>query len=84
VFRIDGDLAFFVADPASGLMSFHGIETLWTELCSGTPPVFDPVDLQFILTPAGAAEAVFGADGHTVFIYPLPTSASRPVRRIAR
>jgi len=70
VFRIDGDLAFFVVDPAAGLMSFHGIETPWTDLCSGTPPVFDPVDLQFILTPAGAAEAVFRADGHSVFVYP--------------
>jgi len=70
VFRIQGRLAFFVIDHAKGLMSFHGIDTPWSDLCAGVPPAFDPVDLQFIFTPTGAAEAVFQAAQHTVFIYP--------------
>ena len=70
VFRVEGSLAFFVTDPAHGLMSFHGITTPWADLCTGTPPAFDPVDLQFIFTPAGAAEGIFQSEHHNVFIYP--------------
>jgi hypothetical protein len=70
VFRVEGSLAFFATDPAHGLMSFHGVTTPWADLCPGTLPAFDLVDLQFIFTPAGAAEGVFQADLHNVFIYP--------------
>lgn len=70
VFRVQGRLAFFIVDQARGLMSFHGIDTPWSDLCTGIPPTFDPVELQIIFTPAGAAEAVFTAGQHTVLIYP--------------
>lgn len=70
VFRVEGRLAFFVIDPAVGLMSFHGIDTPWSELCAGAPPTFEPVDLQLVFTPAGADAAIFAAESHTVFIYP--------------
>lgn len=70
VFRVEGRLAFFLLDESHGLLSFHGIDTPWADLCTGTPPAFDPVALQFIFTPAGAAEAVFQSRAHTVLLYP--------------
>ena len=39
VIRFTDGMGFYFIDYRSGLMSFHGIQTPFAELCAGTPPV---------------------------------------------
>jgi hypothetical protein len=66
-------MGFFFIDYQSGLMSFHGIQTSFADLCAGSPPVFDPLDFQLIFSPTGTLHALITAEAHTVFIYPAAT-----------
>jgi len=77
IIRFQDRVAFFIVDPASGLMSFHGIDTPWSALCSGAPPVFDPFSIQLIDDPAGTLHALIQGQEHTVFIYPARELGNR-------
>ena len=70
VIRFADGMGFFFIDYQSGLMSFHGIQTSWADLCAGSPPVFDPWNFQLIFSPTGTLHALIRAEAHTVFIYP--------------
>ncbi len=70
VVRFTDGMGFFFIDYQSGLMSFHGIQTSFADLCAGSPPVFDPLNIQLIFTPTGTLHALITAEAHTVFIYP--------------
>jgi hypothetical protein len=73
VIRFTDGMGFFFIDYQSGLMSFHGIQTSFAELCAGSPPVFDPLNIQLIFSPTGTLHALISAEAHTVFIYPAAT-----------
>jgi hypothetical protein len=66
-------MGFFFIDYQSGLMSFHGLQTSFAELCAGSPPVFEPLNIQLIFSPTGTLHALISAEAHTVFIYPAAT-----------
>ena len=51
VIRFTDSMGFYFIDYQSGLMSFHGIQTSFAELCAGSPPVFDPLNIQLIFSP---------------------------------
>ena len=70
VIRFTDGMGFFFIDDESGLMSFHGIQTPFAELCAGSPPVFDPLNIQLIFSPTGTLHAIITAEAHTVFITP--------------
>ena len=70
VIRFTDGMGFYFIDYQSGLMSFHGIQTSWAELCAGSPPVFDPLNIQLIFSPTGTLHATIKTEAHTVFIYP--------------
>jgi hypothetical protein len=70
VIRFTDGMGFFFIDDQSDLMSFHGIQTPFAELCAGSPPVFDPLDIQLIFSPTGTLHAIITAEAHTVFITP--------------
>lgn len=68
IFRFEGTDGFFVFDAERGLMSLHGNSTPIAELCTGSPPVWDPVDVQVLFSPTGAIPALQTGD-QTVFVY---------------
>jgi hypothetical protein len=70
VLRIQDAVTSFFIDYESRLMSFHGIQTTLADICTGTPPAFDPIDIQLIFSPAGTLHFLATADSHTVHIYP--------------
>jgi len=73
IIRFTDGMGFYFIDYQSGLMSFHGIQTSFAELCVGSPPVFDPLNIQLIFSPTGTLHALISAEAHTVFIYPAAT-----------
>jgi hypothetical protein len=73
VIRFTDGMGFFFIDYQSGLMSFHGIQTSFAELCAGSPPVFDPLNIQLIFSPTGTLHGLITAEAHTVFIHPAAT-----------
>lgn len=70
VVRFQDQMGFFIADPKSGLLSFHGTEATFAEICSGAPFSFDDLDIQMIVNPAGPLHFLFTASDHHVVIYP--------------
>lgn len=70
VIRFSDQVGFFIVDPAGGLVSFHGTDVSFADICSGAPFEFDPLDIQLVATPAGALHALFQGKEHHVIIYP--------------
>ena len=70
VIRFQDQIAFFIVDPASGLMSFHGIDASFAQICSGAPVQFDDFSIQLVNSPSGPLHALFTGQEHSVFIYP--------------
>lgn len=70
VFRFTDGSGFFVYDFERGLLSLHGSATLFTDICAGgTPPDFEPVNIQTIATASGL-HVMFRDGAHPVQIYP--------------
>jgi len=67
VIRFTDGMGFFRIDYQSGLMSFHGIQTSFAELCAGSPPVFDPLNIQLIFSPTGTLHALITAEDYLMF-----------------
>lgn len=70
VVRIQDEVGFFIVDPSSGLMSFHGLNLSFAQLCSGAPFTIDPLTIQLIFTPVGMIHALFSGQENNVLIYP--------------
>jgi hypothetical protein len=70
VIRFSDQFAFFIVDSEHGLVSFHGTNLSFAQICSGVPFEFDPLRIQFINTPTGAIHALFSGAEHHVVIYP--------------
>jgi hypothetical protein len=70
VIRFQDQLAFFIVDPASGLMSFHGIDATFAQICSGAPVEFDDLSIQLVNSPSGPLHALITGQEHSVYIYP--------------
>jgi len=70
VIRYSDQANFFVVDSEHGLVSYHGTNLSFAQICSGVPFEFDPLRFQFIHSPSGALHALFSGDEHHVIIYP--------------
>jgi hypothetical protein len=70
VIRFQDQVAFFIVDPTSGLMTFHGIDATFAQICAGGPVTFDDFSIQLVASPAGALHALFSAEEHSVYVYP--------------
>jgi hypothetical protein len=70
VIRFTDQVAFFIVDDAGGLVSFHGTNISFADICSGVPFEFDPLSIQLIATASGALHALFKGKEHNVIIYP--------------
>jgi hypothetical protein len=70
VIRFQDQMAFFIVDPGSGLMSFHGIDATFAQICSGAPVQFDDFSIQLVISPSGPLHALFTGQEHSVYIYP--------------
>ena len=70
VIRFADLVDFFVIDPKSGFTSIHSTSTPLADLCSGTPPDVDLLNIQLIASPSGALHALFMGSEHNVQIYP--------------
>jgi len=73
VVRFNDQVGFFIIDQARGLMSFHGTEQTFAQLCSGVPITIEPLTIQLVQTPVGALHALFSGQEHPVLIYPAPS-----------
>ena len=69
VVRFSDFFGFFVYDLDRGLLSIHSTSTPFAEICEGTPPVVDFLDIQTIATASGL-HAIFKGQDHNVEIYP--------------
>src|SRR5262245_48902284 len=70
VIRFSDQVAFFIVDSEHDLVSFHGTDLSFAQICSGVPFEFDPMTIQLIDTPTGALHALFSGDEHHVIVYP--------------
>jgi len=70
VIRFGDFVGFFVVDPEHGLLSIHSTSTPLAQICTGTPPVVDILDIQLVEAASGL-HAVFQGDEHNVLIYPV-------------
>jgi len=70
VIRFSDQFAFFIVDSQHELVSFHGTNLSFAQICSGVPFEFDPLTIQLIDSPSGALHALFFGDEHHVVIYP--------------
>jgi len=70
VIRFSDQVAFFVVDSEHGVVSFHGTDLSFAQICSGAPFDFDPLSIQLIDSPSGALHALFRGSEHHVVIYP--------------
>ena len=70
VIRFTDQVGFFIVDAAGGLVSFHGTNISFADICSGVPFEFDPLSIQLIDTPTGALHALFTGKEHNVILYP--------------
>jgi hypothetical protein len=72
VIRFGDFVGIFVVDPEHGLLSIHSTSTPLAQICTGTPPVVDILEIQ-LLEAASGLHALFQGDEHNVLIYPVPT-----------
>jgi hypothetical protein len=69
IIRFGDFVGFFVYDFQRGLLSIHSTSTPFADICAGTPPVVDFLDIQTIATVSGL-HAIFQGQNHNVLIYP--------------
>jgi|KBSMisStaDraftv2_1062788.scaffolds.fasta_scaffold133169_3 hypothetical protein len=69
IVRFGAFVGFFVYDMQRGLLSIHSTSTPFADICGGTPPVIDSLDIQTIATVSGL-HAIFQGQNHNVLIYP--------------
>ena len=73
VVRFQDQIGFFIVDDAAGLMSFHGTDLTFAQICSGGPFAFEDLDIQLVISPTGPLHALFTSPEHHVVIYPTAT-----------
>jgi len=69
IVRFGDFVGFFVYDFQRGLLSIHSTSTPFADICAGTPPTVDLLDIQTIATASGL-HAIFQGQNHNVLIYP--------------
>ena len=76
IIRFGDFVGFFVYDFQRGLLSIHSTSTPLADVCAGTPPIVDLLDIQTIATASGL-HAIFQGQNHNVLIYPaVPVDCS--------
>jgi hypothetical protein len=71
VVRFQDQLGFFVVDEANGLMSFHGTDQTFAQICAGGGLTFENLDIQLVGAPTGVLHALFTSADQPVVIYPI-------------
>ena len=70
VVRFSQQDAFFIVDSEHGLVSFHGTNLSFAQICSGVPFEFDPLTIQLVDSPSGALHVLFSGEESHVVLYP--------------
>lgn len=71
VARFQDQIGFFIVDEARGLMSFHGTDQTFAQICSGGGLTFEDLNLQLVGSPAGPLHMLMTGAEHPVVIYPI-------------